>query len=285
MFRTVKPPPRSIVTSAALALGVMGFVVYAASCSSPPNPEPMPSLNKFTPELPEAEPPPPPVAKVEPVGKRVDEVLDSGCSTTLVRGLSEQIIAEANCIEPGAFEKLPDLENVSLGKAVFPYMWREARDALVAAAGKAKTRKLKVNSMLRTVAQQYLLYDWYQRGRCGIKLAAEPGASNHEGGLAIDISEPGNWRKTLTAAGFRWMGSKDRWHFDYVGSKKAKRPVKEDGGLNIEAFQRLHNRNHPDDQVGEDGDWGETTEQALRAAPVEGFRIGPTCDAPPPGVP
>jgi hypothetical protein len=36
--------------------------------------------------------------------------------------------------------------------------------------------------MLRTVAQQYLLYTWYQNGQCGIGLAAKLGNSNHETG-------------------------------------------------------------------------------------------------------
>ena len=37
--------------------------------------------------------------------------------------------------------------------------------------------KMTINSMLRTVAQQYLLYHWYQAGQCSISLAATPGTS------------------------------------------------------------------------------------------------------------
>lgn len=203
-------------------------------------------------------------------GRLVSEVLDDGCSTKVVMGLSEQIIAEANCIEPGAYAKVPSLKNVSLGGAVFPYMTTKARNALVKAAEHGKRYDLTINSMLRTVAQQYLLYDWYKRGRCGIKLAATPGRSNHQSGLAVDIAEPGTWKKIMRKHGFRWMGKKDRWHFDYDG-EEARR------GLDVKAFQQLWNRNHPDDEIRADGDWGETTERALRMTPADGFPTGAIC--------
>lgn len=206
----------------------------------------------------------------EEAGRSVAEVLDDGCSTKIVMGLSEQIIDEGNCIEPGAYARVPALDNVELGGAVFPYMTTNARDALVEAVKYGKRYDLKINSMLRTVAQQYLLYDWYKRGRCGIKLAAAPGRSNHQSGLAVDISDPGTWKNIMRKHGFRWLGKRDRWHFDYDG-EKAKR------GLDIKAFQRLWNRNHPDDEIRADGDWGDDTEEALRAAPSEGFPIGATC--------
>ena len=220
-----------------------------------------------------AEPDPASAAKRaagEGSGRLVADVLDDGCSTKVVMGLSEQIIAEGNCIEPGAYAKVPSLKNVSLGSAVFPYMTTKARNALVKAAKHGRRYDLTINSMLRTVAQQYLLYDWYKRGRCGIKLAATPGRSNHQSGLAVDIAEPGTWKKIMRKHGFRWMGKKDRWHFDYDG-EEARR------GLDVKAFQRLWNRNHPDDEIPADGDWGESTERALRAAPADGFPTGAIC--------
>jgi hypothetical protein len=180
-------------------------------------------------------------------------------------------------MRPGAFSKLPALENVELSEAVFPYLRRAARDALVAATHARERHTLKINSMLRTVAQQYLLYDWYRRGRCGINLAAVPGNSNHQGGLAVDVSEPRRWRNILSRYGFRWMGDRDRWHFDFVGSKRA--PIEDLEGLDIQAFQRLWNRNFPKDPVHEDGAWGETTERALRRAPAAGFAVGALCDS------
>jgi hypothetical protein len=245
------------------------------ACSSPQSPEPAPSLSKFTEKLPKPVPPPPPPP---PIGPTVEEVLDDGCSTEVVVGLSEQIIAEGNCMRPGAYERFPVLANVELDAAVFPYMRRPARDALVEAVQARDEHALKINSMLRTVAQQYLLYDWYERGRCGIKLAALPGKSNHQGGLAVDVTPPRRWRGALSRHGFRWMGQRDRWHFDYVGDKAKKGSDDELEGLDIRAFQRLWNRNHPDEPITEDAQWGHGTERALRRAPAGGFAVGAVCD-------
>ena len=52
----------------------------------------------------------------------------------------------------------------------------------------AAQESLQINSALRTIAQQYLLYDWYHEGRCGITAAAHVGNSNHEGGRAVDLA-------------------------------------------------------------------------------------------------
>jgi hypothetical protein len=267
---------RRIIATTSVALVAMVTVAYASSCSSPQRTDDsVPRLNKVSGKLPRPEPPRV-ERKPEPAvqkGPTVAEVVRKGCTTNVVRKLSEQIIAEGNCIRPGAYAKVPKLANVSLGKAVFPYMLKPARDALVEAAGSAKSKNMSINSMLRTVAQQYLLYRWYKAGRCNIKLAAEPGGSNHEGGLAIDVAHPARWRKTLSRHGFRWMGKKDRWHFDFE-SKRSKRHR----GLDIEAFQRLWNRNYPDEAIGEDGGWGDDTAKALERAPVKGFTRGPQCD-------
>jgi DNA polymerase-3 subunit alpha len=73
-----------------------------------------------------------------------------------------------------------------------------------------------INSSLRSLPQQYLLYRW-QRVRCGIEIAAAPGLSNHHGALAIDIESNAAWRSSLQAEGFAWLGSGDPVHFDYVG--------------------------------------------------------------------
>lgn len=279
----MSPAVKNLAAPAALVACVCGFVIYLSSCSSASGPEPAPKLtklNKITDQLPTPVIPPVPstppqqaAAPAATTSPTVADVLSKGCSTTIVKGLSEQIIAEGNCIVPGAYAKLPKVKNVTLGSAVFPYMMEPARDALVDALEYGKRYDMKINSMLRTVAQQYLLYDWYKRKRCGIKLAAQPGRSNHQSGLAIDIASPGTWKRMLKKHGFRWMGKKDRWHFDFRGKDAQKRP-----GLDIKAFQRLWNRNHPDEPIGTDGDWGETTEEALRRAPANGFPVGPTCE-------
>lgn len=244
------------------------LALFAIGCST--SSDGLPKLAKFGESIPEV-PIPVPLASEQPPAPTVDDVSKKGCTTVVVKGLSEQIIAEGNCLVPGAYSRVPDLSAIEWDKSAFPYMKEPARDALVEALDGAK-HKLKVNSMLRTVAQQYLLYDWYRQGRCGITLAAAPGTSNHQTGLAIDVSSPKRWRRKLTRHGFRWLGKKDRWHFDYVADD-----VDHAKGLDMKAFQRLWNRNHPSEPISEDGDWGESTEKALRRAPADGFPIGATC--------
>ena len=151
-------------------------------------------------------------------GGTVAQARDNSCSTTSVKGLSQQIIAEGNCISAGAYAKIPSRSNLSLGSAVFPFLEKPARDQLVASLDAHKGTHLTINSALRTIAQQYLLYSWYKGGRCGIKLAASPGNSNHETGLAFDTSEASTWRSSLENHGFHYFGSADPVHFDYTGS-------------------------------------------------------------------
>jgi hypothetical protein len=217
----------------------------------------------------------------EPVGDRgegvspgdVEHAISSTCSTSSVKGLSQQIIEEGNCISPGAYVKVPDLGNVSFGASVFPYLEKPAQEALVSALKANPGKQMTVNSMLRTIAQQYMLHRWSKSGSCGIGLAATPGNSNHETGLALDINQFSTWKSPLQARGFRWFGSADQVHFDFVGSGAVSYK-----GLDVKAFQRLWNRNHPSDKISADGDWGPQTEARMKKAPAAGFAKGATCD-------
>jgi MYXO-CTERM domain-containing protein len=210
----------------------------------------------------------------------VGEAIGAGCSTTQVAGLSQQIIAQGNCIEPGAFADMPMRPNLTLGGAVLAFLEEPARDALVAALDAHPTTAMQVNSMLRTVAQQYLLYEWYEAGTCGIGLAATPGNSNHETGLAVDVQENATWRPYLEAQGFDWLGASDPVHFDYVGPGAV-----DHRGLDVLAFQQLWNINHPEDLLDEDGEWGPQTASRLDQSPAEGFTLGADCgEEPDPAV-
>ncbi len=202
----------------------------------------------------------------------VAKAVAGSCTTASVKGLSQQIIAQGQCLEPAAYAEVPDLANVSFGENVFPFLEAPARDALVKALNANPGKNLTVNSMLRTVAQQYLLYRWYQNGTCGIGLAAKPGASNHETGLAMDINEYSSWKTALTNVGFKWLGSSDKVHFDYTGPGAVNFK-----GTDVEAFQHLWNLNHPEDKISEDGSWGPQTEARMKKAPANGFAIGPDC--------
>lgn len=212
----------------------------------------------------------------------VEQAVSGSCSTTSVLGLSEQIVEQMNCMVPGALARLPERANLTRSAATFPYLQLDARDALVAALDANPDKTLSLNSMLRTVAQQYLLHRWAQAGRCGIALAATPGRSNHESGLALDTSQYSSWRSALESRGFKWFGSSDKVHFDHAGAGRL-----DLRGVDVKAFQMLWNANHPEDRIAEDGSYGPATGKRLAKSPAAGFPMGPACGSPPepPGPP
>lgn len=211
----------------------------------------------------------------------ISAAVGQSCSTMAVKGLATQLVAEIQCLKPGSMTRIDNKPGLSLGASVFPWLQTPAANALFAAQ-KARGETLSINSGLRTLPQQYLLYRWYQTGRCGISLAAAPGQSNHESAIALDIGNNASWRTAMQGNNFRWLGSNDPVHFDYVGGGAV-----DMRGLSVRAFQRLWNRNNPTDKISEDGSYGAQTESRLAKAPVGGFAIGAQCtdvnegDAPP----
>lgn len=221
----------------------------------------------------------------EPLGEAVQaetvaEAAQNGCSTASIKALSQQIVDQADCIVPGAYLAVPPQPNVVFGSAVFAYLEQPARDAFVAAATKHPGTTMTVNSMLRVVAQQYLLYRWYQNQQCGVALAAKPGGSNHETGLAFDVQEHGTWQAALEAEGFQWYGNADPVHYDYAGPDAV-----DHKGTDVLAFQQLWNLNHPGDLIAEDGQYGPQTQARIEQSPAGGFAKGANCGGPPAGTP
>ncbi len=194
-----------------------------------------------------------------------------GCSTSIVNGLSQQLIHQMNIVLPNALVSFDEL-NVDLEDAAWAYLQPRARQALEAAIQERGIR-LSVNSAYRTIAQQLLLYRW-GRG-CGYGLVARPGRSNHQSGLAIDIDDPYGWRPCLERHGWRWLGSKDPPHFDYVGG--GTRDIR---GTAMLAFQKLWNKNNPNDRIAEDGSYGPQTGSKLNHTLADGFEIAPWDDQP-----
>lgn len=211
------------------------------------------------------------------VAGSVKEAVGNSCTTGIVRGLATQLVDEINCMKPGALARIDEIPHVTLDPVVFPFLQAPAAHALETAASHGA---ISINSALRTLPQQYLLYAWYRAGRCGIMKAAHVGQSNHEQGLAVDVGDHSS--SAMTNAGFRWLGPGDPMHWDYVrggGTDLA--------GLSTKAFQRLWNRNHPEDKIAEDGAYGSGTEKRLEMSPAKGFPQGATCGtaAPPPASP
>lgn len=195
----------------------------------------------------------------------IDSQANGSCSTVSVRGLSLQIIAEMNLLIPNVLVSIEDLDIRPSG-AVNPFLQPNAKEALRRAI-RAKGESLALNSAYRTVAQQYLLWSWYQQGSCGIDRAAEPGRSNHEDGLALDIPAYDAWRSVLARENWAWFGQSDRVHFTYMGNG-----VRDDiGQIGLQAFQILWNKHHPTDLIETDGLFGPQTAKRLDLSPAEGF--------------
>jgi uncharacterized protein (TIGR03382 family) len=197
----------------------------------------------------------------------VSSFITSSCTTAVVIGLSAQIADEIGCMAPNSLVRFAAGNGITItSNAVLPYLSSIARRDLLAVGN------VQINSAFRTIAAQYLLLQWFNRGRCGITAAAPVGRSNHESGRAVDLA---NWSSRVTAMGNRgWSHSVpgDPVHFDHLASPDIR-------GRDTLAFQRLWNRNHPNDRIAADGIYGPQTEARLRQSPATGFATGPSCGA------
>ncbi|GET41870.1 peptidoglycan-binding protein [Microseira wollei] len=195
-----------------------------------------------------------------------------GCSTEIVNGLSQQLIHQVNAISGNLLVPFDDLDNLELGPAAWPFLIPPAKEAL----GKAiqdRGTKLKVNSAYRTLPQQYLLFKW--GNGCGYPIVAKPGTSNHQSGIAIDIDDPGGWRPYLSKYGWVWLGEKDPPHFDYKGA--GTQDLRSSATL---AFQKLWNKNNPNQKITEDGAYGNQVQGCLNQTLAKGFEMAPWDDHP-----
>ncbi|MEO8840593.1 MAG: M15 family metallopeptidase [Kofleriaceae bacterium] len=210
----------------------------------------------------------PALSETESASTVSDYTGSTGCSTAVVIGLSKQIADEAGCENPASFVSFSNTPGITLASnAVLPYLVKGARDDLEEVATGSS---LTVTSALRSIAQQYLLYNWYVQGRCGITAAAHVGTSNHEGGRAVDLSNYSARISAMAAHGWAHDVAGDPVHFDHTASP-------DERGQDTKAFQVLWNRNHPNDLIAEDGAYGPATEARLKQAPATGFAIGPAC--------
>jgi hypothetical protein len=214
-----------------------------------------------------------PDAGFDPGGPVVGDFVSSACGTDVVLGLSLQIADEIGCMSPAALVPFAETDvRLFAGGAVLPYISEAGLADLDAALAANPGLEMRINSGFRTVAQQYLLYQWSLLGRCNIAIAAEPGRSNHESGRALDIGNFGDWSSRLPPFNWEQTVPGDAVHFDHVTSD-------DNRGLDVLAFQRLWNRNAPGDRIDEDGLYGPQTEARLEQAPADGFASGASCAA------
>lgn len=184
----------------------------------------------------------------------------NGCDTSVTQGLTNQIISKLGSM--GYSFKSLDANWIHCSSACS--LQTAAADSLASAA-QSKNDYITLNSAFRSSAQQYLLYQWYTKGICGIGLAAKPGTSNHEGGRAVDTSYYDYWLSTLESHGWTHSyPSSDPVHFDYYA-------VSDIASQNLVAFQKLWNENNPNNQIDADGIYGSMTANALYNSPCEGW--------------
>ena len=203
----------------------------------------------------------------------IDGMIQSrNVDTGRVSGLSRQIIAQMNTLANGIlinFESLPGIEGS--GASLNLYLQAGAKESLRAALRegiiKQPNLKMTINSAYRTVAQQHILYQVFQRDPKLIPLASKPGNSNHENGLAIDVNNYNAWKPYLTAHGWHWLGGNDPVHFSEPSGRD------DVNKLGIAAFQALWNQYHPDDSMTVDGNFGAQTAAKMDSAPIGGFGL------------
>lgn len=86
------------------------------------------------------------------------------------------------------------------------------------AAAHAAGVRLSLTSGFRTNAEQTRLYNCYRSKRCNNgNLAARPGYSNHQNGLALDLSTSSWLARNASKYGFVRTVSKEAWHYEYRG--------------------------------------------------------------------
>jgi hypothetical protein len=185
------------------------------------------------------------------------------CSTSLVGGLSRQIIREMLTLDPGCLVRVQSPQ-MHADSHVHLYLQPVPRDSLMHVLLEREATLL-ITSCLRVLPEQMMLWRQYQESRCGIKLAARPGESPHELGAALDVHAAPNWAPAFERHGWQYLGPKDPMHFQHMGDVR-----RDIGALGVRAFQTLQSRHgaHP---LTVDGVFGQLTESALLAAPAEGW--------------
>ena len=185
------------------------------------------------------------------------------CNTGQIDGLSQQLLERL--LNKDYLVKVDHPLIICQGRHNNPYLRPLAYRALVRAV-ESLNQKIVINSCLRTIMQQYMLREQYLAQICGITAAAIPGRSNHQSGRAIDVADWLYWRSPLIKYGWKWLGSWDRWHFDYQYEDL------DLGKIQIKEWQQLYNEHNPDNKLKVDGIWGANTAASVADSPAAGFK-------------
>ena len=88
------------------------------------------------------------------------------------------------------------------------------------AAAKAAGVRIGLSSGFRTMGEQEYLYGCYLSGRCNNgNLAARPGYSNHQNGLALDVTTSTWLAQNAGRFGFAATVRGEPWHYEHVAGK------------------------------------------------------------------
>lgn len=194
---------------------------------------------------------------------KLKDYLPNHCSTSGLIGLTKQIADILLADQASKVINISAHVNI-VGASTIPFLQKEAAQALIAAIAEKGT-KPSMTHAIRVLPQQAAVSFWFQHGLCGIPLAATPGTSPHERGIAIDIGNHAAWRTVLRNHKWIWRGTADPPHFNYHGGHDP------DFGIEgIRSFQKLWNL-HNAEKIDEDGVFGTITQKKLGLSPIEGF--------------
>lgn len=190
-----------------------------------------------------------------------DWIANGNGSTSGVKGLSDQIIAEMGETVLNRFTHPRFQPSNTCDPYFHTEMIKKLNEALMDHYLPGVT--MQVNSGYRSPVRQFVLREFFEQGKHGITAVARVGTGNHERGLAIDLENANDWQMTLLALGeWHWQGVGDPMHFDLNIDSNVPQQA-------IEAYQRLANRNGH--KLAEDGIWGESTKQSMLKAPCDGW--------------
>ncbi len=110
-------------------------------------------------------------------------------------------------------------------------------------AAKRDRLTLSITSGFRTFAKQARLYDGWKNGEEGFNLAASPGRSNHQNGIAFDFNTLGfagtalyDWlKRSAPSFGFIRTVNKEHWHWEYQPLKA--KELKQQGTYKLDRVQ------------------------------------------------
>jgi hypothetical protein len=196
----------------------------------------------------------------------VDRAARETCGTPdeIVAGLSRQLVDAINCLRPGTLVDIPLDAFIEMLEADRPNLIDGRAVADLRAAAREGNRPMVIRWAYRDVGLQQLF--WLQNEYQGCAIAARPGSSNHQNGLAVDLNDWAYWEPIMRRHGWENNLDNDRVHFDYQRA-----PDIGLAPLSLYAFQELWNLNVPEAPLALNGTLDAETDAALAGVELDGL--------------